>query len=188
MAAGAQAEFEEFVEGTVLVEELTPQPSSAGGGFAAAARGLSTTPSAGAFQWSVLLGAALMLGAATLLAILPGEATTSGDFWRIGANAGAELLRFGNGLAVFLLFGTVLLVVASCVALVDRGPISMVVLTAQPFLGAGSLAVAVLTWVLYVALLLANLAVLALIIVAYAIAAVFGLFLVFGFLIGMLDQ
>ena len=64
----------------------------------------------------------------------------------------------------------------------------MAFLAAQPFVGAGSLAVAGLTWVLYLALLLANLAVLGLIIVAYAIAAVFGVFLVFEFLIGMLDQ
>lgn len=189
MAADARAEFEEFVEGTVVLGEATPPPpANPQGGFSDLARRLSTSPGAGRFDWSALIGAALMLAAGVLAVLLPGEATTNDGFWRVGQQAGADLLRFGGHLTIPLAVGAFLLVCGSLAALARPSQLGHAFLAAQPLVGVGALGLVALVWLLYGALILANLAALALLIVAYAVATVFGIAFFLALLAGIADQ
>ncbi|MCA9859867.1 MAG: hypothetical protein KC438_09100 [Thermomicrobiales bacterium] len=188
MAADAQAEFEEFVEGTVVLGEATPSPPNSPGGFTDLVGRLSASSGAGRFDWSVLIGAALMLAAGVLAVLLPGEAATDDGFWRVGQQAGADLLRFGGHLALTLVVGSFLLVCGSLAALAGPNQLGRTFLAAQPLVGVGALGLVALVWLLYGALILANLAALALLIVAYAIGTVLGIAFFLALLAGIADQ
>lgn len=181
------AEFREFVEGTVSLEELHRSPEGEDGAsfesFVARFSG-----AAGELRFSFISGATMLAVAALLAATLPGQQTANDGFWRVGREAVGDLLGLGDGLLLPLALAALALLLASMVAAARGGELARGTLLVQPFLGGAGLAGVGIIWALFLVLVVANLAVLALIIVAYAVLTVIAVALVFGFFIGFLTQ
>ena len=184
----ASQEWEEFVEGTVALEDVDQEDGGETGSSFEALAGRIARSGRPDFRFSLLTGVGLLLVAAALAALLPSANVAEGSFWRVGRDLVEQLLVVGNSLAIPLgLAALIFLAVALAVA-VSGSDLGRPVVVAQPFIGGAGVLCTGAIWAGFLALALVNLAILLLIIIAYIVAAIIVLAMFFGVLIGMLNQ
>lgn len=178
--------YQRFVGGLVQLDAAQQQRDDAQSPFASLADRIAGH--GGGWQFSSFVGGGMLAGAALLAAVLPSTGAASNSFWRVGRSTVVDVLAVGNAVVVPLALAALALLVLSAAAVPQSGQAANRYLAIQPFIGSAGLLGVTATWAGFLALALANLAVLMLIILAYVVATIFFTALVIGFLIGLLNQ